>query len=385
MSTTASTLVLSFPVATLTKMDVQPNQISIQILRKELYQNARSIYSPRGGGANGHLAVVMEPADYLVRAGVAFLPPVHPGATPIHAAGASQFAIAETNRQFKQDTDDHSLYLLVINELRKQVLEAVNKRYIAVLEDPIYGFSDRTLQELLAHLVTAYGTIKQSDIEANRGKLLAPWKMEDPIENLWDRIDTVQRFALEAGQPLPDESAMFLTLEVFNKTGVLPLAIRDWKKQLAPAKTLANFKLHFTSEIEEYNLQLTARNTGYHGAHSANGNNPPVPDAPATPTTTITELAAAATITTTPTTSNGKEFFYCWSHGLGLNRAHTSVTCENKTEGHEDLATADNMLGGCHRIMKPRPPGTGGRGGGRGGRTAGRGAPGTRRTTPDGA
>jgi hypothetical protein len=366
-------------------MDVQPNQISIQILRKELYQNARSVYSPRGGGANGHLAVVMTPADYLVRAGVAFLPPQHPGVAPVHVVGASQFVIAETNRQFKQDTDDHSLYLLVINELRQQVLTTVNKRYLSVLEDPIYGFSDRTLQEILAHLTTTYGTIKQSDIEANREKLLAPWKMEDPIESLWDRIDVAQRFATQAGQPLPDESAIYLTLEVLTKTGVLPLAIRDWKKKATADKTLANFKLHFTSEIEEYNLQLTARSTGYHGAHGAIIN-PPVPNEPAT---TNPDHAAAATFLPAPAhiTTNGVEFYYCWTHGLGKNRAHTSATCNNKSEGHQETATADKMLGGNDRIMKPRPPGgQGGRGGGRGGRNpTGRGEPGTRRTAPDGS
>jgi hypothetical protein len=183
----------------------------------------------------------------------------------------------------------------------------------------------------LAHLVTTYGTIKQSDIEANREKLLAPWNMADPIESLWDRLNEAQRFATQAGQPLPDESAIYLTLEVFTKTGVLPLAIQDWKKKLATDKTLANFKLHFTSEIEEYNLQLTARSTGYHGAHGA-VINPPGHEPPATPTP---ELAAAATIlpSSAHITSNGVDLFYCWTHGLGKNCAHTTVTCNNKSEG----------------------------------------------------
>ena len=43
--------------------------------------------------------------------------------------------------------------------------------------------------------------------------------------------------------------------------------------------------------------------------------------------------------------------YYCWSHGIGLNKNCTSGTHSNKKDGHKDDATADNMMGGCDRIM----------------------------------
>jgi hypothetical protein len=52
--------------------------------------------------------------------------------------------------------------------------------------------------------------------------------------------------------------------------------------------------------------------------------------------TTITQSPSTvnnASTTTTPLTStncDGIPLFYCWSHGLGCNRNHTSHTCENK-------------------------------------------------------
>ena len=45
--------------------------------------------------------------------------------------------------------------------------------------------------------------------------------------------------------------------------------------------------------------------------------------------------------------------YYCWSHGLGINKQHTSPTCTFKKDGHIDTATVDNMQGGCNRIMGP--------------------------------
>jgi hypothetical protein len=292
---------------------------------------------------------------------------VHPGNAPVHAAGSTQFEIAETNRQFKQDTEDHLLYLQVTNELRQQLLTSIPGRYLSVLEDPIYGYSDVSLQAMLAHLVVTYGTIKQQDIEDNRLKLTAPWNLEDAIESLWNRIADVQRFALQAGQALPDESAIFLTLEVFSKTGLLPLAIRDWNKKSTPDKTLANFKIHFTAEIDEYNLQLTAKTAGYHGAHNATV----IETSPDAPTNSANATSTNLPATIPHITTGDTIMYYCWTHGLGKNQAHTSNTCSNKADGHQDHATATNMMGGNDRIMKPRPSGTAGRGGRGPGRVAG--------------
>ena len=45
---------------------------------------------------------------------------------------------------------------------------------------------------------------------------------------------------------------------------------------------------------------------------------------------------------------------YCWTcghHPVGVN--HTSVTCKNKREGHNDLATADHRFSGSNSWPKP--------------------------------
>ena len=50
---------------------------------------------------------------------------------------------------------------------------------------------------------------------------------------------------------------------------------------------------------------------------------------------------------------------YCWTHGL--NKTHISINCTHKWEGHQDSATATNMMGSNNSCMKPmsvsRPPG----------------------------
>ena len=105
---------------------------------------------------------------------------------------------------------------------------------------------------------------------------------------------------------------------------------------------LASFKEHFNKEDAERERKLTAKTGGYHGAHGANGNRPrDMPPPNAMPTNGSVVLP------------DGIKMYYCWSHGLGINKQHTSPSCTFKKDGHINTATADNVQGRCNLIMGP--------------------------------
>jgi hypothetical protein len=69
----------------------------------------------------------------------------------------------------------------------------------------------------------------------------------------------------------------------------------------------------------------------------------------------VTSEVAAMTITPKTTISAGqKPAFYCWSHGFGRNKDHTSATCKNQAPGHCLTATYFNMQGGCPLIHRQK-------------------------------
>jgi hypothetical protein len=323
---------------------------TIQHLQRKIYANARAIYSPLGGGNNGHLALVMRDADYLAQTTLPFAIPIHPGDLPIHAAGATNAQITDTNRLYDHRLIQHALYRSVIEELRKQLLAAIPNMYLHTLEDPNFGFLDSTPQILLAHLHTNYGDLTPEEIEDNRASLARPWNPDDPIEDLWSRITDAQRFANRASEAIPDAAAIRLSLAIIEDTGVFTNAIDKWRDKPIADQTLANFRLHFAKENQERLRKLTARTAGYHGANHA----------ATQPNTAVTELAAAAQPAPTPSAAvkltNGTMMYYCWTHGLGKNRNHTSANCHNKDKDHKDAATADNLLGGNDRIMSGGRP-----------------------------
>jgi hypothetical protein len=343
---------LIFPHPVLTPISGEPNNQSLQLLQKELYANARAVHSTRGGGANGHLAMIMPANDYLARTGVNFILPVHPGVSPVHGDQATGNQINETNRQFDGRIKDHQLYLHVREALKAQVIVAINHRYLQVLEDVDMGFADITAKVMLAHLKSTYGKITPESIETNRATLGADWNPDEPIEDLWLRIKECQRYATAANEPITDVAAIRLVLTAFEKSGVFTSAVEKWRDKADPLQTMSNFLLHFDFENKARIRKLTASAAGYHGAHNADIV-PPTNVVPPSP-------GRAAAATPHVDLGNGLKMYYCWSHGLGKNEKHTSATCEKPKEGHQTSATADRMQGGNNTISggfrTPRRP-----------------------------
>lgn len=338
MSLNAPSFAVTFPHPVLTPITGEPTYTTLQLLQQELYANALANHSTRGGGAHGHLAVIMPAAAYLERSGQPFIVPVHPGAAPIHAVGATGPQITEVNRQYLADLSEHVRYRTVNEELKRQLLEAVPALYLQILADAELGYADVNCADLLAHLRLTYGTISREELETNRNGLTAEWNPDSPVEDLWLRIRTAQRVSIAGNEPIADTTALRLVLGVIEKTGVFATAIDKWQDKEDAEWTLDNFKAHFTKANKERIRKLTAQTAGYHGAHAT------IPDPPDLSTPGVPFLR----------TSPGSCMYYCWSHGLGKNRAHVSRTCNQKKEGHKDDATADNMMGGNNRIYDNR-------------------------------
>lgn len=360
MASSAPTL--TFPHPTLTPIRGKPTNSTLMTLRRQLYANARAVHSTRGGGANGHLGIIMPAAAYLARAQVAFNPPAHPGDAPAHAAGATNAQITETNRQYNQDINDHRTVITLKEELKKQILAAVDDVYMQALQDPEFGYADVPPALMLSHLTATYGTITREDIDKNRDALVAPWNPDQPIEDLYSRLPEIVRIATLANEPIAIATQVRALLQVIEATGVFMHATTTWRDKDDAEWTLENFKAHFTKANRERIRQLTAQRAGYHGANaSSTGTSPPV-DEPSLVDSNATTLTAEANAAAQPSIQppphvvlpTGTKMYYCWSHGLGKNSAHTSATCQNKKEGHQDEATADNLRGGANTIMGNR-------------------------------
>ena len=348
----SSSAKFNFPFDTLTPITGKPTNTTLQLLQRQLFTNARSVPSARGGGLHGHLAILLSDADYIARVGVAFIIPIHPGPPPIAAGTAAAISVAL--RAYTDALDDVALYNNLRAALTAQILTAVNPSFLSALEDPDFGFGDITPFAMLQHLRNEYGTMTPEELERNRAALSEPWNFDDPIEDLWAKISNIQRVATLGALPIPDLTVITLTLAMIEKTGLLSTTTDKFRLRPTTEWTLDLFKVEFKLGNQERIRRLTASDAGFHGAHHANIITPP-PNTAAAATTTPSTTTAPPPQPTQHVSVEGGKMYYCWSHGLSPNRKHTSATCLNKAAGHRDDATAFRMHGGNNTIATGRP------------------------------
>jgi hypothetical protein len=140
--------------------NTDPTFATILIAHVKLNANAASIYSTRGDGVHGHLALTIN-TDYKQRSigGVDFQVPTTPPAFPSYKDKATDAEIAEDNHQHKALLVEFVLWHNVDAILRNLLIAAVPAIFLAAKRSPVTGFGNVLRMSLLTHLHDAYECI----------------------------------------------------------------------------------------------------------------------------------------------------------------------------------------------------------------------------------
>jgi hypothetical protein len=357
-----------FPHPVLTKSgnnNTEPTFASIPIAHVELNVNAASIYSARGDGLQGHLALTIDENDYVERSlgNKPFLPPTAPPAFLIHSEPASDAQIAETNHQHKAKKEELILFYNADTALRNLPIAAVPPIFLADQRDPMTGLGNKTVLQLLTYLHTTFGSISEKELEQNTARMQLQWNPPTAIEALFLELENGVSFATARQDAPTKPTVLRWAYNNIEQTGRFDIACREWRQMDPSAKDWPIFKQHFKAEDKDLRRLDTTGTAGYHGsAHLVQTTSTLLATTQAT--LAASELALARDLAQvslssgssaasapnisaiTPATSGGRQCGYCWTHGHTTNSSHTSATCNHPGDGHKANATASNPMGG---------------------------------------
>jgi hypothetical protein len=397
MSSTAASpeaMIDSFPNRHIPKIFGIPTYASINAVKASLAQNAVSISSTRGGGQHGYLGMVLSaPVYHTVTGGQAFALPLNPGnIIAMNTPSAMQVRThSETLREWRE-------YNNIEQALKKQLADSLDPIYLRAVRDPYVGYNNRSLRELIAHLIQLYGNITPPELKQNDVRFNSPWDPSTPFESLIDQIKTAVEYADAGNQAYTPAQVVNTAFTLVFNTGLYFDECKLWHRQ-ADAPTWQGFKTFFLQATNELRIQQqTAQRAGFHNANAAwgsqeqhHGSEANYNDAQYTEATealanlataTATDRTTFATMTTTmanltaQVTTQGVEIAaltkqlaaalagknaprndrnptpridqggYCWSHGYLVTATHTGITCKKQKDGHKAAATRQNTMGG---------------------------------------
>ena len=389
----------SFPIPDLTRIIGIPTFETLRKMSNELKQNASSVYSNLGGGAHGHLGLLLSPQMYALISNVPYVRPNHPGPLII-PQNATRHAAALQERQWKEELRVFHEVRGVDQALISQIVNAVEDSYLLSVRNRTTGQYTGNVGDILRHLQGRYGRItpgqlQEFDLEITQ----MTYDPVNPIEQVFNRIEDLVDYGELAHNAYTQNQAIAKAYNILNKTGIFKEYIKTWKRRPAVEHTWITFKEHFSQAHDELQEteDLTLQNAGYGNAnlvdeivsrvttdiqHHLNiiQGPPPQEETPepepeqlaqhVTTDTIVNQLiqqnqemmrllvAANSNNRTTrrrPRPSTGPRpgqptrplpariNKYCWTHG---RCNHTSNACESKAPGHKNEATMDNKFGG---------------------------------------
>ena len=241
----------AFTHASPTKVIGEPTYHSIKTLHDHLKDNASCIASTLGGGAHGHLGLVLDPAFYQQLTAHPFPIPVNPGPHAVVPPGTNINLQRQLVRTFEYDNYTYQTYIRTDQALKQQLLESVDNAYVEALKDSNTGYSQVTISQLLQHLYTTYGNVTAIDLQENHAQLTKPYDPNMPISHLFKQIEDAGAFAAAAGAPFSDRQIIDNAYLLILSTQVYKDECKEWIRKPINEQTWANFKLDFNQAYRE--------------------------------------------------------------------------------------------------------------------------------------
>ena len=396
--------IFEYPV--LTKINARPTYPSLKTIKNELKANAGKVQCELGGGANGHLGLVLTDAEYALVAPTPYVRPVHPG--PVVPVGATQIQNTNLRAQYNEELRLFREANAVEEALVKQLSDALPPHYLKRYRNVHSNKISTPLRDILAELFTTYGAITEEQLTEKEMSLRAHiFDITQPLVELYNAVEELQEIAIASQSPYTDKQLVALGMKLIRNMNDYEKARGKWMTKPNADKTWSNFKTHF-DEAYQYLINLrgeTMKNTSFQqqanllsqqiidlnnqrerdkveifsmvddaksSILSAVGSMPSLPSENdgtseitpiLTPSVNATHqdkiqlkmLEILERIDKKLDNDNKRDRtrrvvdFYCWTHGAGN---HKSSDCRNKKDGHKDNATFNNRMSGSNAYCK---------------------------------
>jgi hypothetical protein len=136
-------IIASFPHPILPTVQGEPDYHTIHAIRKLLQANARSVDSHLGGGALGHLGLIVSVAEYAIVAPAhPWINPEVPGRAPTEITGGTAAQLSAERHRWEEEVTTFRTRSTVEQALKKQIITVFEPMYLEILNNDMVGFAN---------------------------------------------------------------------------------------------------------------------------------------------------------------------------------------------------------------------------------------------------
>ena len=206
------------------------------------------VVSTRGGGAHGHLGLVLSATDYQLITLTPFVRPVDPGdfQIPINNPNLTMDQVNIMCAHHKSLREAFDKVDAVDSVLKQFLVEAIEPDYLLEIRNSTTQMLEGNIPHIVCQLFATYGNLTtQALMEKQQALATYVYDVSLPIDKLFKLAQVYQQYASFHGTPQPVTIIITTVYEILRKTGKFTSPLKKWKLRPAPDKTWENFKLHF--------------------------------------------------------------------------------------------------------------------------------------------
>eukprot|EP00957_Ditylum_brightwellii_P112042 8543527-Ditylum_brightwellii.AAC.2 len=199
-----------FETVDLTKIHGEPTMAMLLTLQNELKANAHSVQSTLGGGNNGHLG--------------------------LYQIAQAQMLYMDALCLFDQVNN-------VKRELKKQVVAAVDKKYIKAIRNSNSNHITLSIQATLDHLFDNYGDVTAEELQDLHTQVEnLSYNIREPVDNIFTELEDLEDISKVAKDPITKKQMISIAYLILQKMRKYHTDLKGWNRKAQHQKTWANFK-----------------------------------------------------------------------------------------------------------------------------------------------
>ena len=198
----------------------EPTTASLITLLAEVRDNAGSVQTDLGGGAQDHLGLVCNPQTYqvLVSAAEPYICPENPGRLVLAEAGLTQYQIA----QAREEHDESTRLIREVNGVERtliqKIVSTVEPKYLRALRTPRTNKLNHIIPEIFTHLFNTYGNVTPSELcELQIRVESLAFPPSEPVDSIFSETGNLAAISEIAKAPMTPTQKINMAYILFSK------------------------------------------------------------------------------------------------------------------------------------------------------------------------
>ena len=225
-------------------------------LRNELKANAQSVTTTLGGGANGHLGLVLSEQAYeQIAPGTPYIRPVLPEMDIDN--NDTRYILAQKRLDYDTALALYREFVAMERILIQQIVNAIDGKFLKAIWSKTTNRITKTIPEILTYLFETYGDVSPQELMGLRSQIEnMTFDPTEPVDAIFTEIEDFADIAETINDPISTVQKCKLAYVVLQNTKRFKSGLREWDRKPLTDKTWDNFQSHFRE------VQRQLRRTG---------------------------------------------------------------------------------------------------------------------------